>query len=156
AQAHLNVMARIIAVVVLGAAMLSTLLQATASIGREREEGTLDMLLTLPDGREQLLATKWLGSVLSGRWLLLGLLITLVLCVIGGGLDPLAIPVLAIPAGAHLAFAASLGVYLSVSIRRTGQAALVAMTVLFSAIVLPLVMFDGGVATLPPVVWILC
>src|SRR2546421_12733257 len=42
---------------------VGTLLRAAASIGREREQRTLDALLTLPGGREAVLRAKWAASI---------------------------------------------------------------------------------------------
>jgi ABC-type transport system involved in multi-copper enzyme maturation permease subunit len=134
-------------------AMVGTVLQATASIGRERDQRTLDMLLTLPDGRDEVLRMKWLGSAMCGRWLLPGLGVVLVLGVIGGVVHPAAVPLFAIAAAVHVAFAASLGIYLSIAMPNTNRAAFVAILVLFLACVVPLVLCPGGIGFVPPVAW---
>lgn len=147
---------RAFAVMLLAIVALVTFSQATASVGREREQKTLDMLLTLPEGRDGLLETKWLGSILCGRWLLLGLLAVLGLGIIGGGAHPLALLLLPIVAGTHLAFISSLGVYLSVTITGTGRASLIGIVILFVVCVWPLVVYPTATASIPPVAWVLC
>jgi ABC-type transport system involved in multi-copper enzyme maturation permease subunit len=144
------------AVIVMMAAMLGALFQATACIGREREERTLDMLLTLPIGRDEVLASKWLGSALSGRWLLLGLLVVLLLGMIARALHPSALPAIVVAAAVHVAFATSLGLYLSVATASTGRAAMIAMAVLLAACLVPVVFCAGGLGAVPPVAWVMC
>jgi len=146
---------RVVAVGSLVTATVGTVLQASASVGRERQRRTLDMLLTLPDGRDEVLRMKWFGSVLCGRWLLPGLGLVLVLGVIGGGIHPVGVPLLAIAAGIHVAFAASLGVYLSVVIPSTERAGFIAILVLFLAFTVPLAICPGGLGFLPPVAWMI-
>jgi ABC-type transport system involved in multi-copper enzyme maturation permease subunit len=155
-RGELNVFIRIMAVVVMLTATIGSLMQATASVGREREEGTLDMLLTLPDGRNEVLGSKWLGSVLCGRWLVLGLFVFLVLGVFVGGVHPLALPAFAVAAAAHLAFAASLGIYLSVATASTGRAAMIAVVILLAVCLAPVAFCPGGLGSVPPVAWVIC
>jgi ABC-type transport system involved in multi-copper enzyme maturation permease subunit len=135
-------------------ALLATVLQAAASIGRERERRTLDMLLTLPDGRDEVLRMKWLGSVMCARWLLPGLGVVLLLGVIGGGVHPVAVPLFLIAAAIHVAFAASLGMFLSVVIPSADRAAFIGVLVLFLAFVVPLALCPGGLGFVPPVAWV--
>jgi ABC-type transport system involved in multi-copper enzyme maturation permease subunit len=153
----LNLFVRVFAVSLLGLVALGTLFRATASVGREREQKTLDMLLTLPNGRHGLLEMKCLGSILAGRWLLLGLLVVLVLGVLGGGVHPIAVPLLAITAGIHLVFIASLGILLSVVVPHTGRAGLIGLVIVFAMSVAPLFYgpFDYSGPILP-VAWIAC
>jgi ABC-type Na+ efflux pump permease subunit len=131
-------------------------MQATASVGREREEGTLDMLLTLPDGRDEVLGSKWLGSVLCGRWLLVGLFILLVFAVLAGGVHPLGLPAFVLAAAVHLAFATSLGIYLSVATSSSGRAAMIAVVILLAVCLAPIAFCPGGLGAVPPVAWVLC
>src|SRR5262249_30418407 len=122
---QLNDIVRVVAVGSVLTAIVATVLQAAASVGRERDQRTLDMLLMLTAGRNEVLRTKWLGRVLGGRWLLPGLGGVLVLGVIGGGLRPAAVPLFVLAASVHVAFAASLGVYLSVTVGSTERAGLI-------------------------------
>jgi ABC-type transport system involved in multi-copper enzyme maturation permease subunit len=155
-RGELNVLIRVMTVLVLLTATIGTLMQATASVGREREEGTLDMLLTLPDGRDELLGAKWLGSALCGRWLLLGLFLFLVFGVLAGGLHPLALLAIVLAAVIHLAFAASLGIFLSVATRSTGRAAMLAVVFLLALCLAPIAFCSGGYGSVPPVAWVMC
>jgi ABC-type transport system involved in multi-copper enzyme maturation permease subunit len=151
----LNDVIRAVSVGSLMTAIVGTVLQATASVGRERQRRTLDMLLTLPDGGEEVLRMKWLGSFMCGRWLLPALGVVLFLGMIGGVITPAALPLLALAAGIHVAFAASLGVYLSVAMPSTERAAFIAILVLFLAFTMPLAICPGGVGLLPPVAWLI-
>jgi ABC-type transport system involved in multi-copper enzyme maturation permease subunit len=156
ARDKLHDMVVVVIVVGLAAAMLGTLLQSTMCVGREREERTLDMLLTLPGGRGDVLRSKWLGSVLCSHLLPVGLLAVVVMGVIGGGMPWLTVPAIVVAASVHLAFAASLGLFLSVTIRSTARAGLMAAAVLFLLFVVPSVAIPGGHATIPPVTWVAC
>src|SRR5262249_35546459 len=151
---QLNFIVRAFAVIVLWVVVLGTLLQATASVGREREQKTLDVLLTLPNGRDGLLEMKWLGSLLFGRWLLLGMLPVLAIGVMGGGVHMLALPLFAIVVGIHLVFVASLGVYISVLIPGVGRAGLVGVVVLFAVCVAPLAYCPGYYGFVLPAAWV--
>jgi ABC-type transport system involved in multi-copper enzyme maturation permease subunit len=153
-QEQLHDIVRGVVIGTLTTALVATVLQATASVGRERERRTLDMLLTLPDGRHELLRMKWLGSVLCGRWLLPGLGVVLVLGVIGGGVHPMAVPLFLIAAAIHVAFAASLGMFLSVVVASADRAGFIGVLVLFLAFVVPLVLCPGGLGFVPPAAWV--
>jgi ABC-type transport system involved in multi-copper enzyme maturation permease subunit len=111
---------------------VGTAFRATGSVGRERETGTLDGLLTMPCGREAVLGAKWLGAVLRGRDLGYGLALLWVLGLVNGSLHPAALALLALSVAAQLAFWASLGLWLSVACRTTLRAR-VTMTLLLLA-----------------------
>jgi len=156
AREQINFAVRVMAVLLLSVVALGTLLRAAASLGREREQKTLDMLLTLPDGRKGVLEAKWLGSVLSGRWLLLGVLVALGMGMLAGGVHPLGVLLLAIVAGIHLIFIASLGLYLSVVVPGAGRAAVIGVITLVAACLAPLVYCPGGYGCILPVAWVAC
>jgi ABC-type transport system involved in multi-copper enzyme maturation permease subunit len=156
ARAQVNFAVRVMAVLLLSVIALGTLLRAAASVGREREQKTLDMLLTLPNGRAGLLETKWLGSIICGRWAMLGLLVALGMGILGGGVHPIGVLLLAIVAGTHLTFIASLGIYLSVAIPSTGRASLVGLVILFLVCLAPFVVWPGGIGSVLPVAWVVC
>jgi len=93
--------------------------RTAGSVSRERDNGTLIGLLTLPVGRLEILRAKWLGGVLrlrevgyclGGIWLV---------CLLGGAFHPLALLLLLVACAIHLAFLASVGVCLSVVCRNT-------------------------------------
>jgi ABC-type transport system involved in multi-copper enzyme maturation permease subunit len=94
--------------------LLGILFTAVASVSREREQRTLDNLLTLPIRRTDILRAKWLGSILSVRRLAWGLVGIWVLAAATGGLDLLALPLLVSAWLAYAAFAASLGLWCSI------------------------------------------
>ena len=79
----------------------------------------------------------------------------LVLGILGGGTHPLALLLVPIVAGTHLAFVASLGVYLSVAVSGTGRASLVGIVILFVVCVWPLVVYPAAIGSIPPVAWVL-
>jgi ABC-type transport system involved in multi-copper enzyme maturation permease subunit len=148
-------------------------LRAAGGVSRERERGTLDGLLTLPGGRADVLRAKWRGCLDWCRWPALGLAVVCAIGVLTFGL-PHAIPLLLMLAGvAHIGFAVSAGLYLSVTARGTATAVFGTVTVLVAACGLPWVAWSlwDGLATpaqqqavpwlgpllwdglLPPVTW---
>ena len=152
----LNGAIRVLTVCALLPATIGTALQAAASVVREREQRTLDTLLTVPGGSDEVLEQKWLGSVLYGRHLLLALLAVVSAGVFSGSVHPLAVPALAVAAITHLGFAASLGVFLSVTVSGSGKAAFIAVAVLLLTYVLPAATCcPEGVAVVPPLTWLL-
>lgn len=109
------VAAFVIPVVVLAAAT-SIGLGASGGVARERQRNTLIDLFMLPGGRRDILRAKLIGAIWAGRWFLLAAAALLVLAPIGG--TPLvAVPLLAVAGVAYLAFAAALGLWLSVRSR---------------------------------------
>lgn len=99
--------------VVLLAAATSIGLGASGGVARERQRNTLIDLFMLPGRRRDILRAKAIGAVWAGRWFVLAAAGLLVLAPIGG--TPLvAVPLLAIAGAAFLAFAAALGLWLSV------------------------------------------
>jgi ABC-type transport system involved in multi-copper enzyme maturation permease subunit len=63
----LNLWVRCAGTPLAGLLLFVTAFYAAGTVSRERERQTLDGLLTLPDGREAVLAAKWQGAVLSAR-----------------------------------------------------------------------------------------
>jgi ABC-type transport system involved in multi-copper enzyme maturation permease subunit len=108
---------------------------AASGVSREREQGTLDGLLSLPGGREPVLRAKWLGSLLRVRWLTVGLLTLLLVGVLAGRLPATAL-LLAPVSAIHAVFAASLGVYLSV-VRSTAIATFLVVLCLLTVCLTP-------------------
>jgi ABC-type Na+ efflux pump permease subunit len=97
---------------------------AAVCVTREREHGTLDPLLTLPVGRDEILAAKWRASIFGSNWLGYSLVALVALGLCGGAvwLGHL-VNAVAFVLGL-LTLAASLGVWFGVtsrtSIRATG------------------------------------
>jgi ABC-type transport system involved in multi-copper enzyme maturation permease subunit len=102
---------------------------SAASVCREREQKTLDVLLTLPVSRAGVLGAKWLGAILSSR---IGyvLIFGVALNVGSRALPPPRALLLTLLLAAQVALLASLGVRVSVG-SRTKTRARVIMSVLF-------------------------
>lgn len=69
----LNLIIRTLGTVIASTMLLAIALAAAATVSQERERQTLDSLLTIPLDRDGILFAKWLGSILSVRWLWCGL-----------------------------------------------------------------------------------
>jgi ABC-type transport system involved in multi-copper enzyme maturation permease subunit len=130
-----NPMARIIGSSMGCFMLLGIVFTAVGSVSREREQHTLESLLTLPIEREDILWAKWLGSILSVRRLGYGLAGLWMVCFIAGGLHIFAVALLGLAFAAHAAFAASLGLFFSVTSPSKMQATLRALIVLFAIMV---------------------
>jgi hypothetical protein len=98
------------------AAATSIGLGASGGVARERQRNTLVDLFMLPGGRRDVLRAKLIGAAWAGRWFLLAVAGLLVVAPISGT-PVVAIPLLAVAALAFLAFAAALGLWLSVRSR---------------------------------------
>jgi ABC-type transport system involved in multi-copper enzyme maturation permease subunit len=103
--------------------------QAAASVCRERDQKTLDVLLTLPVSRAGVLGAKWLGAILASR---IGyvLIFGAALNVGSRALSPPRALLLTLLLAAQVAFLAGLGVRVSVASRTTTRARVI-MSVLF-------------------------
>src|SRR5262249_45992414 len=131
----------------------------------ERERRTLDALLALPVGREEILAAKWWGSLLRHRRALAVFGPLWLLALIAFGVHWLALPALLLASAAHLAFSTSAGLWLSV-VCRSGVRALTALAGLALGLVVGVAVgltlltpLTGGWASLgsafwPPVAWL--
>jgi len=93
--------------------------RAATSVRGERDRDTLDALLTSPMGSEEILFGKWIGSVLSVRWVAIWLLAIWAVGLLTGGLNLLMLPLMAIAWLIYLGAAASLGLWYSVTSRST-------------------------------------
>jgi ABC-type transport system involved in multi-copper enzyme maturation permease subunit len=101
-------------VVTLGTYCVGVAVSAAGSVVTERVRDTLDGLLMLPCARRDILVAKWVGAVVRLRYLayfaaFLGLLVLVL-----GGLTPASLILLLFAGTTHVAFAASLGLFLSV------------------------------------------
>jgi hypothetical protein len=89
---------------------------ASGGVARERQKNTLTDLFMLPGSRRDILRAKLAGAAWAGRWFLLAVAGLLVVAPFGG--TPLvAVPFLALATVAFLAFAATLGIWMSVRSR---------------------------------------
>ncbi len=112
--ARLVNLARWVVTLVGGLCFLGVGFRAAGSVVRERQARTLDALLTLPLERRTILRAKWLASLIRpsvvtyafGSIMILGSLIW--------ALYPRAAPFLVVMMLAHLVFAASLGLFVSI------------------------------------------
>jgi ABC-type transport system involved in multi-copper enzyme maturation permease subunit len=105
--------------VVLGLALGA---RTAAAVARERQQRTLDGLLTLPVRRAELLRAKWLAPVVRARWWLLAMGIMAAFALVTGGVHPLGFAAGAVQAVGWLALATTLGLWLSVRSRTVTRA----------------------------------
>jgi len=114
-----------------GVMLLTVAAYAAGSISRERERGTFDSLVVLPLESDAILASKWLGAVLSVRpiWWCLGTV--WVLGVLTTGIHPLALPLLLLSWASHAALYASLGLCFSLRFTSTMRATLATFATIF-------------------------
>ncbi len=111
-----------VAVLATAAWCVGTAFRAAGSVRLERDQWTLDGLLTLPCSRAAVVGAKWLGAVLRGRISGYFLAIAGVLSVLIGILHPAALLLVVAAVASQLGFWASLGLWLSVTCRTTVQA----------------------------------
>ena len=97
-------------------------LRLAGSVSREREQLTLESLLTIPHTRQAMLKAKWSGALLRMRRYLLGVVFIFGLGCAVGDIPPVSWVVLPVVMIAHTMFAANLGLFLSVYCRSTTRA----------------------------------
>src|SRR5207302_4326864 len=98
-----------------------------------RLKQTLDELLLTDLSTAEILGQKWLGAILSARWLWIWVWIHWAVGVVTGGLHPFAIPLLMLAWAVYAATAASLGIYCTATCRSPKQANL--WTIFLGAVV---------------------
>lgn len=96
--------------------------RAAGTFSQERDQKTLDALLTLPVSRRAILGAKWLGSILRLRRILVLLAVLWGFGVVTTAIHPLAIPALAVAMAVHLAVITTIGIWLSLACRTTVSA----------------------------------
>jgi ABC-type transport system involved in multi-copper enzyme maturation permease subunit len=99
-----------------------TALRAAGSVSLERDQHTLDALLTMPCSREAIAGAKWLGSILRGREFGYALGLVAVLGLVNGTLHPAALLLVTVAVLTQLSFWAGVGLWLSVTCRTTLRA----------------------------------
>jgi ABC-type transport system involved in multi-copper enzyme maturation permease subunit len=124
---YLNRWVRIVGTITAMLALVGVAVQAAQSIRVERDRETFDSLLTCPLTAAEILYGKWMGSILSVRWLLLWLAFVWGLAVFGAGLHPLAVPLLALTWCVYAAAMASIGLWFSLVARTSMRAVLYAI-----------------------------
>jgi len=118
----MNVMVRSVGTTLASVMLAGVAFAASSSICREREQRTLDSLLTLPIDSDEIVYNKWLGSILCVRrlgWWLAGIWAAGVLT---GGLHLLGLVLLVVAWSVYAAFFAALGLWFSVISRSQLQA----------------------------------
>jgi ABC-type transport system involved in multi-copper enzyme maturation permease subunit len=143
-----NVYVRMLGTIVTCALLIGIALKASTAIPMERVKNTLDTLLSTPLPRHEILFGKWLGSILCFRYFLMWPAAIWAIGLCGHGLDPLALPVLAVALAIYAMFAASSGLLASVLARGSMQAQLLALGTIFCLtlghwLVWPLLTFRG-------------
>ncbi|MFO0807888.1 MAG: ABC transporter permease subunit [Gemmataceae bacterium] len=108
-------------------------LQAARSIGSERDRETFDSMMTTALEPDEIVNGKWWGSFLSGRWMVVWLLVHWGLGVLALAVSPFAVPLLILGVLVFAAFAVSLGMFCAAHFPRTKQAASVTLMILLFA-----------------------
>lgn len=112
---------RVVTVFVTGFWLLGTAITAAAAIASEREDDTwLSLIATDLHGRE-ILRAKMLGSILRFRWMGVMLLVVWIIGMLGGAIHPLSFVIATLELAIFLAFAAALGVRVSLTSHSTSR-----------------------------------
>jgi len=119
-----NIWVRIVGTVTACLTLIGVGVQAAYSIRAERDRETFDSLLTSPLRSEDILYGKWLGAILSVRWMLPWLAFIWAFGVLGCGLNVLAVPLLVLAWCVYAAAMASLGLWFSLVSRTSLRAVL--------------------------------
>jgi hypothetical protein len=126
----MNLYVRWAGMIVAALIMVGVGIRAASSIGAERDRMTLEGLLSTPLSLADILFAKWVGSIVGMRWLLALLALIWLMGLLSGGIHPLAICFMGPALLAYCAFAASLGILLSVTSRTSLRAALGTVAIL--------------------------
>jgi ABC-type transport system involved in multi-copper enzyme maturation permease subunit len=110
---QINAWVRTVGTLVAVLMLVGVAVRAAGAVSGERERQTFDALLTSPLPTGDILYGKWLGSVLSMRWIWLWLGVIWLVGVLSGGLSPVAVPLLVGAWFAFAAFVAALGLWYS-------------------------------------------
>jgi ABC-type Na+ efflux pump permease subunit len=121
-QYGVNPVTRILGILALGLWCVRVAFQTATSVSRERDQGTLDSLLALPVDWQTILRAKWLGGIVRWSWLGVCLAVLWVSGLCTTALHPVAVVLLVMAGVVHLAFLASVGIWLSVVCRTTLRA----------------------------------
>jgi ABC-type transport system involved in multi-copper enzyme maturation permease subunit len=119
-----NIWVRIVGTITACLTLLGVAIRAAYSIRAERDRETFDSLLTSPLSSEDILYGKWLGAILSVRWMVGLLAFIWGLGVVTGGLHILAAPMLVLAWCVYAAAMASLGLWFSLVSRTSARAVL--------------------------------
>ncbi len=94
--------------------LVGVMVRAATAVRGEREKDTFDAILTSPMSGEEILFGKWLGSILSVRWVAVWLLFIWGVGVFTGGMNLFMFPLLVMCWLVYAAASASLGLWFSV------------------------------------------
>ncbi len=120
---------RIVTVFVAGFWLLGTAVTAASAIASEREDDTwLSLIATDLSGRE-IVRAKMLGSILRFRWMGVMLLIVWIIAVLGRAVHPLSFAIATLELAIFLAFAAALGVRVSLTSSSTSRSLAITLAV---------------------------
>jgi ABC-type transport system involved in multi-copper enzyme maturation permease subunit len=111
--------------------LLAVLVRASTGFTGERDKQTWDALLLTPLARSGILWAKWVGSIGCARWGVAWLMAIWAIGILTGGMHLLAFPVALTAWLIYAAFFASLGVWLSLVSKSSGQASMRAMLLFF-------------------------
>ncbi len=127
----LNILQRLAVLIAAGVWCCGLAYRAAGTVSREREQRTLDGLLTLPVSRVTLLGAKWLGPALQARLAGYWLAGLVAVGLLDGLIHPLSALLVTLAVASHAAFLGSLGLWLSVTTRNTTRARVSLAVVLF-------------------------
>lgn len=120
---------RVVTLFVTGFWLLGTAITAAAAIASEREDDTwLSLIATDLTGRE-IVRAKMLGSILRFRWMGVMLLIVWIIGMLGGAIHPLSFVIATLELAIFLAFAAALGVRVSLTSSSTSRSLAITLAV---------------------------
>jgi ABC-type transport system involved in multi-copper enzyme maturation permease subunit len=129
-QREVNIWVRLAGTGVASIALVAVAIRAAGSISGEREKQTLDGLLASPLDSGDIFFGKWVGSVLSVRWLWLWVFLIWGLGLALGGLSPAALPLLVFAWLAYAAVFAQVGLFFSTASRSSMRATVWTLLVL--------------------------
>jgi ABC-type transport system involved in multi-copper enzyme maturation permease subunit len=154
---RLQVWVRLAGTIVLCLLLLGVAVRASSSVTGERDRETMDALLTSPLQSHDILFAKWLGSLLSVRWIWFWPGLIWAIGLVTGALHPLAIPMLLSAWVVYAATLAGLGLWFSTSSPTTMRATLNTLTVtgLLGACHLLLLFFACGFAGYGDILWVM-
>jgi hypothetical protein len=132
----LNRALRVLFVLLMTAWSVLTAFRTVGSLSRERDQRTLDALLTLPLSHRAVLRACWVGGIARYRYLGYCLALCLLVGLLTGAFHPLAVVLLILAASSSLALLAGLGIWLAM-VSRTSLWAYVGMA-------LVLLVYFGG------------
>jgi ABC-type transport system involved in multi-copper enzyme maturation permease subunit len=129
----MNLWVRVSGTIVACLLLMAVAVRAASTISSERDRQTYDGLLTSPLEGHTILLGKWLGSILSIRWLWLWPGAIWAVGIVTGGLQVLAVPLLLVAWTVYAGFVAAVGVWFSLVCRTSLRASIWTMLVAVTA-----------------------